>query len=377
MKPDADTYLPWFILREIPGVGNQLYSRLLQTFGGPEQVLCATPGRLAEVPGISRKTIDGIRHPKPFIEAARKELDRTLNHGISIVTVQDRSYPGLLKTIPDPPPLLTYQGVWDTDSACIAMVGSRAASSYGISTARRLAFKLAEKGYCIVSGMARGIDTAAHAGALDSTGKTIAVLGSGLKKIYPRENRGLFKKIQERGAVVSEFRLDTDPFPYNFPVRNRIIAGLSCGTVVVEAAGKSGSLITARLAAEYNREVFAVPGSIASQKSRGTHLLLKQGARLVETEADVVSELTHLVHAETAGTSSQEQGSEKNDALIGPAGMDPDKTRILGLLDAYPQHIDQIIEASRMPSDAVSAILLELELSGMIQHHPGNCFSIS
>jgi DNA processing protein len=225
--------------------------------------------------------------------------------------------------------------------------------------------------------MARGIDTAAHAGALDSTGKTIAVLGSGLKKIYPRENRGLFKKIRERGAVVSEFRLDTDPFPYNFPVRNRIIAGLSCGTVVVEAAGKSGSLITARLAAEYNREVFAVPGSIASQKSRGTHLLLKQGARLVETEADVVSELTHLVHAETAGTSSQEQGSEKNDALIGPAGMDPDKTRILGLLDAYPQHIDQIIEASRMPSDAVSAILLELELSGMIQHHPGNCFSIS
>lgn len=374
MKPDADIYLPWFILREIPGVGNQLYLRLLRTFGGPEQVLSASPGRLAEVSGIPRKTIDGIRHPGPFIEAARKELDQTLNHGISIVTVQDRSYPGLLKTIPDPPPLLTYQGVWDTDSACIAMVGSRAASSYGISTARRLAFKLAEKGYCIVSGMARGIDTAAHAGALDSTGKTIAVLGSGLKKIYPRENRGLFKKIQERGAVVSEFRLDTDPFPYNFPVRNRIIAGLSCGAIVVEAAGKSGSLITARLAAEYNREVFAVPGSVASQKSRGTHLLLKQGAKLVETEADVVEELTHLVHGETAGTAGQDQAFEETGA---PVGLDPDKTRILGLLDAYPQHIDQIIEASRMPSDAVSAILLELELSGKIQHHPGNCFSIS
>lgn len=375
MKPDADTYLPWFILREIPGVGNQLYLRLLQTFGGPEQVLSASPGRLAGVPGISRKALDGIRHPGPFIHAARKELDRVLAHGISIITVLDQDYPGLLKTIPDPPPVLTYQGVWEKDAACIAMVGSRAASSYGISTARRLAFKLAEKGYCIVSGMARGIDTAAHAGALDSTGKTIAVLGSGLKKIYPRENKGLFKKIQERGAVVSEFRLDTDPFPYHFPVRNRIIAGLSCGTIVVEAAGKSGSLITARLAAEYNREVFAVPGSVASQKSRGTHLLLKQGARLVETEADVVEELTHLVHGETAGTSPyQEQGFEQTGA---PVGMDPDKTRILGLLDAYPQHIDQIIEASRMPSDAVSSILLELELSGLIQHHPGNCFSIS
>ena len=375
MKPDADTYLPWFILREIPGVGNQLYLRLLQTFGGPEQVLSANPARLADIPGVSRKTIDGIRHPRPFIDAARKELDRTLNQGICIMTIRDRSYPGLLKTIPDPPPLLTYQGVWETDSACIAMVGSRAASSYGISTARRLAFKLAEKGFCIVSGMARGIDTAAHAGALDSTGKTIAVLGSGFKKIYPRENRRLFGKIQKNGAVLSEFRLDTDPFPYNFPLRNRIIAGLSCGTIVVEAAGKSGSLITARLAGEYNREVFAVPGSVTSQKSRGTHLLLKQGAKLVETETDVVEELTHLVHEETPGTSNRENGGEQEGAPV--VGMDPDKTRILGLLDAYPQHIDQIIEASRMPSDAVSAILLELELSGKIQHHPGNCFSLS
>ncbi len=374
MRPDADKYLPWFVLKEIPGVGNQLYLRLLQAFGGPAQVLAADPDALAEIPGIFHKTIDGIKHCRPYLNAARIELARVLDLGISIITLQDASYPRLLKTISDPPPLLTYQGVWDKDAPCLAIVGSRAGSSYGISTARRLAFKLAEKGFCIVSGMARGIDTAAHAGALDSTGKTIAVLGSGLKKIYPRENRRLFKKIQERGSVISEFKLDTDPYPYNFPVRNRIIAGLSCGTIVVEAAGKSGSLITARLAAEFNREVFAVPGSIASQKSRGTHLLLKQGAKLVETEADVVEELSHLVHVEPAGASNEETNVKKNDP---PVGMDPDKTRILQLLDAYPQHIDQIIEASRMPSDAVSAILLELELSGMIQHHPGNCFSIS
>lgn len=374
MKPDADKYLPWFILREIPGVGNQLYLRLLQAFGGPEQVLSADPDSLLRIPGMSRKTLSGITHIKPYMASAEKELCQTMDRGISILTIRDESYPSLLKNISDPPPLLTFEGVWDEKVPCIAMVGSRAASSYGISTARRLAFKLAEKGFCIVSGMARGIDTAAHAGALDSTGKTIAVLGSGLKKIYPSENRRLFRKIQERGAVISEFKLDTDPFPYNFPVRNRIIAGLACGTLVVEAARRSGSLITARLAAEYNREVFAVPGSIVSQKSQGTHLLLKQGAKLVESEEDVVEELSHMVHVEINTASKQEHQP-------GQTGfsdkMTPEKNRIAQLLDAYPQHIDQIIEKSRMSSDAVSVILLELELMGMIKHHPGSYFSLT
>ncbi len=374
MNSDADKYLPWFILREIPGVGNQLYLRLLQTFGGPEQALSADGDSLAEIPGMSHKALGGITHVKPYMALAEKELRRTLDYGISILTIQDDSYPSLLKNISDPPPLLTFKGVFDEHAACIAMVGSRAGSSYGISTARRLAFKLAENGFCIVSGMARGIDTAAHAGALDSTGKTIAVLGSGLNTIYPRENRALFHKIQERGAVFTEFTLDTDPFPYNFPVRNRIIAGLSCGTIVVEAARKSGSLITARLAAEYNREVFAVPGSIASQKSQGTHFLLKQGAKLVESEADVVEELSHLVHGEPAPGTSRQNAPETPD---GPMALGRDKKNVLQILDAYPQHIDQIIEISRMPSDAVSAILLELELSGKIKHHPGNYFSLS
>jgi DNA processing protein len=374
MTPDADKYLPWLIIREIPGVGNQMYLRLLQAFGGPEQVLSADLDALAKIPGISHKTLAGIRHLKPHVDQAEKELRQILDRGMSILTIQEDAYPSLLKHISDPPPLLTYIGTWETHLPCIAMVGSRAASSYGISTARRLAFKLAEKGFCIVSGMARGIDTASHAGALDSSGKTLAVLGSGLKKIYPHENRVLFKKIQENGAVISEFKLDMDPFPYNFPVRNRIIAGLSCGTIVVEAAKRSGSLITARLAAEYNREVFAVPGSVASQKSHGTHLLLKQGAKLVETENDVMEELSHLVHAEPVQAAFPDRDSGKS---AGPVETDPDKTRILQLLDAYPQHIDQIIETSRMPSDKVSAILLELELMGVIRHHPGNYFSIS
>jgi DNA processing protein len=257
---------------------------------------------------------------------------------------------------------------------CISIVGSRAASTYGLRAARRLACGLADKGFCIVSGMARGIDTAAHLGALDSTGKTIAVLGSGLKKIYPWENRHLFNRIQQQGAVISEFKLDTDPFPYNFPIRNRIIAGLSCGTIVVEAARKSGSLITARLAAEYNREVFAVPGSIMSQKSQGTHYLLKQGAKLVESEADVIEELSHLVHQQRDHEPDHTLNLDKHKSL---QIKDPAQITILRQLDAYPRHIDQIIDASRMASDAVSAILLELELMGMVTHHPGNNFSLS
>jgi DNA processing protein len=372
MEPDAAAYLPWFILREIPGVGNQLYNRLLQVFGSPEQVLAAPRDRLATVPGIFQKTITGLLHQKKYIDAAQRELHQTLGLGIRIITLRDPAFPGLLKTIPDPPPILTYKGSLDPDMPCIAIVGSRAASSYGKSAARHLACSLAEKGFCIVSGMARGIDTAAHLGALDSTGKTIAVLGSGLKKIYPWENRNLFYKIQKYGAVVSEFTLDTDPYPYNFPVRNRIISGLSCGTIVVEAAKKSGSLITARLAAEYNREVFAVPGSITSQKSQGTHFLLKQGATLVENVDDVVDELSHFVHAAPAHDTDDDQAHPEIPALP----LDHAKHKILQLLDAYPQHIDQIINASNMNCDAVSAILLELELMGVVRHHPGNYFSI-
>ena len=374
MEPESPAYLPWFLLREIPGVGNRQYTHLLQVFGSPEQVLSAPPEVLAQIPGISPKTITGIHNQKQYLPAAQKELQQTLDQGISIITRNAPQFPALLKAIPDPPPILTCKGVLEPETPCIAIVGSRAASSYGMRAARDLARKLADRGFCIVSGMARGIDTAAHLGALDSTGKTIAVLGSGLKKIYPRENSGLYSKIMQQGGVISEFKLDTDPFPYNFPVRNRIIAGLSCGAVVVEAAEKSGSLITARLAAEYNREVFAVPGSILSQKSRGTHYLLKQGAKLVERVEDVIEELSHLVHIEHAIEPADETAAGQSSSQSVPKH---EEQAVLELLDAYPRHIDQIIEASRMTCDVVSAVLLELELKGRIIHHPGNYFSIS
>jgi len=213
----------------------------------------------------------------------------------------------------------------------------------------------------------------AHKGALRANGKTIAVLGSGLKKIYPKENESLFHEIAETGTIFSEFKVNADPIPGHFPVRNRIIAGLSCGSIVVEAAKRSGSLITARLASEYNREVFAVPGSIKSRKSEGTHSLLKQGAKLVETEMDIIDELHHFIH-------------EKKEALISPLknqesgfhlGSSQDRPRILNFLEPYPVHIDIIIEKSGMKSSDVSSQLLDLELEGLVNRHSGNCYSIS
>ncbi len=369
MESDAATYLPWFILREIPFLGNLGINRLIQVFGSPEKALAAPPDALKKVPGISRKSLAGILHQNRYIPAAQRELQQITQLNITILTLDHPGFPKLLQTIPDPPPILTCQGRLDPHDPCIAIVGSRNASSYGMDTARYLARRLAGMGFCIVSGMAKGIDTAAHQGALAAAGKTIAVLGSGLKKIYPWENRDLFYEIQKSGAVISEFKLDTDPYPYNFPVRNRIIAGLSCGTIVVEAKKKSGSLITARLAAEYNREVFAVPGSIRSQKSQGTHSLLKQGAKLVENETDVVNELAHLVHMEPPPAEPREE------PVPGPV-TGRFRKQIMQLLDVYPQHIDQIIETSRMDSGIVSTILLELELQGVVRHHPGNYFSI-
>lgn len=364
----ADKYLPWFILREIPRLGNRLYKDLIQRFDSPEKVLTASAHQFNDLAGISSKIIQEIQGYQKYQSKALEELNLIDRHQIKIVTLSDPDYPILLKEINDPPPFLTYVGTLDP-APCIAIVGSRNATAYGMNAAESLALSLASNGFQVVSGMARGIDSAAHWGALKAQGKTIAVLGSGLNRIYPRENLKLFLQIQEKGAVLSEFKFNADPLPYHFPIRNRIIAGLSTGTIVVEAAQKSGSLITARLANEYNREVFAVPGSIKSTKSQGTHSLLKQGAKLVENLTDILDELHQFVHA--LPLVSKEK-SKKNPPLMDKAQMKVYKT-----LDPYPKHIDLIIESSGMDSSLVSATLLDLELQGLVQRHPGNYFSIS
>ena len=283
-------------------------------------------------------------------------------------------YPPLLRQIPDPPPFLYVKGSLghSAHAPCIAVVGSRNATPYGRSITRSLCEDLAQAGLTIVSGMARGIDTEAHEGALAVEGKTIAVLGSGLENIYPAANLKLFHRIAEAGAVISEFSLDTEPDAHNFPRRNRIISGMSLGTVVVEATRKSGSLITARLAAEQNREVFAVPGSIESFKSRGTHALIKQGAKLVEHISDIIEEISHMLAAPLEkGRTPQPAGATS------PPTLSPDESIVFEFLEPYPVHIDDISRQLDMAPAKISSLLLQLELKGVVRQSPGKYFSIN
>ncbi|MCK5695313.1 MAG: DNA-processing protein DprA [Desulfobacula sp.] len=380
MHDSFEKYLPWFILREVPFLGNTMYKKLIDQFHLPENILKASETQLGRVDKISKKIIKGITNHKAFQDKAKKELDLIFKKNIKIITMTDSSYPVLLKQIIDPPPFLTYLGQLDNSSPCISVIGSRTATSYGLSTSENLSYKLAKKGFQIVSGMARGIDAMAHKGALKAQGKTIAVMGSGLNKIYPRENTRLFKTIAQKGIVFSEFKVNTDPFPSNFPIRNRIIAGLSCGSIVVEAAKRSGSLITARLAAEYNREVFAVPGSIKSKKSEGTHSLLKQGARLVENEMDIIDELHHFIHEKKEihqEVSSQSLQSAQKQNFTHYKNSHLNTYKIKPFLEPYPVHIDVLIEKSKMECSQVTSQLLDLELEGIVIRHQNNYYSIS
>jgi DNA processing protein len=366
--PCPDTYLPWFLLAELPGLSPRAIKNLIQYFETPDAILKASKTQLLSVPDISARVVKILLGHKKFEPAAQKRLAQVQNSEYRVLVLTESEYPALLKEIPDPPALLFYDGTFDPNTPCISIVGSRNATRYGIDTARYLAGRLTALGFTIVSGMALGIDTAAHKGALENdAGQTLAVLGSGLDYIYPRHNRPLYSRIRKQGAVVSEFFPDTAPLPANFPRRNRIIAGLSCGTVVVEAARKSGSLITARLAGEYNREVFAVPGSIKSSKSRGTHHLIKQGAHLIENEMDIIDELSQFVHT-TNQVPSYEPTKNK-------PTMDKIQTMVYKHLDLYPEHIDRITASSGLTSAQVSAALLDLELSGLIVRHSGNKFS--
>ncbi len=371
MDPHTDKYLPWFILKELPLLGNRLFKQLIQTFNTPEAILNAHPKNLAAVEGLGPKTIKAITSHRKFIGKARTALDQILASGLNIAVLTDAKYPGLLKEILDPPPFLIYDGNLDATAGCVSIVGSRKATRYGLDTAEYLANKLAYRGFTVVSGMALGIDTAAHRGALNASGKTLAVLGSGLGHIYPRQNRKLYHQIKHSGAVLTEFNMNTPPLPAHFPQRNRIIAGLSAGTIVVEAAQRSGSLITARLAGEYNREVFAVPGSVRSKNSRGTHELIRQGARLVENEMDIIDELHQFVHIEPVSDTCTP--SQKKETPV----MDKVQTMVYKHLDPYPKHIDTIIEFTGMKSQVITASLLDMELSGIIVRHPGNYFSKS
>ncbi len=366
-----DNIRPWFNLKSVPGIGNLLGKRLIDHFKSPQHIFEASAEELLQVEGITGRHVTAIKtHKIPATVEA--ELDLVARKGYRIVTLTDSNYPRLLRQIPDPPPYLYVSGRLERSPVNLAVVGSRNATGYGKTTTKNLSANLASLGLIIVSGMARGIDTAAHEGALAAKGKTIAVLGSGLERIYPAENKNLFHRISEAGAVVSEFPLLTEPEAHNFPIRNRIISGMSLGTVVVEASKKSGSLITARLAAEQNREVFAVPGSIQSFKSVGTHTLIKQGAKLVEHAQDIIEELAPMIPSkDQLGNISRHPKTDKLALLTA------DELRLYEALGPYPIHIDDLARKLAMGSGRLASLLLKLELNGLVEQAPGKFFTVA
>ena len=354
----------WFALKSVPLVGNVTFRRLLEQFDTPERVLRASASELARVRGVGAAAVDSLMSHdyRPFAE---QECVRLAQSGVRVVTLLAEEYPKILLQIPDPPPYLYVRGELRGSETSIAVVGSRRASTYGMLTTTRLSTELAEQGVTVVSGMARGVDTAAHRGALGAGGRSIGVLGCGLDVVYPPENRKLFEEMAEKGALVSEFPLGTLPLAENFPRRNRIISGMSRGVLVVEAMVNSGSLITVQFALEQGREVFAVPGNVNAGSSRGTNRLIKQGAKLVESVDDILEELPQLSVRNGAGSPAPE------------FDLSPGEAALYTLLAEAPLHIDDVIVRSSLTVGDVSATLLRLELKGAVIQLPGKYFSIS
>ncbi|MFW6115387.1 MAG: DNA-processing protein DprA [Thermodesulfobacteriota bacterium] len=367
MKQWADPTFAWLALKMIPNLGNITYRRLLDRFGDPANVLNARLQELLKIEGIRDETARNIIG-KQWEGDPQQELQRIKRIGAKLITMLDSSYPLSLKEIHDPPPLLYLKGKdLPIEKTMIAVVGSRNPSHYGLKVTEEICQGLAMRNIAVVSGMARGIDAAAHWGCLSVKGSTVAVLGSGIDVIYPSSNVNLYYQIADRGSVITEFPLGTSPEGKNFPIRNRIISGLSKGVVVVEASLRSGSLITASLALEQGREVFAVPGSIESFKSTGTHFLIKQGAKLVENADDILQDIGESYPSSgkvPAGNEPKLPQLEQNERLI------------MGILSTYPMHIDEIVRTSGFDSAKVAGILTALELKGAVKQLSGKMFVV-
>lgn len=353
----------WFALLRTPVFQRRSLTRLLETFIHPEDIFRAGPRALSGF-GLSAKALEYLEHPDwPAVVSDMEWLAKPGNH---LITIRDDAYPVLLKEIHDPPPALHLSG----DPAVlnhtqISIVGSRRPSPDGRRIARKFARGLANLGITITSGLAMGLDSEAHKGALQAGMKTVAVLGNGLDFIYPAWNRELAASITANGAVISEFPLGSRPLRTNFPLRNRIISGLSVGTIVVEAALKSGSLITARCAMEQGREVFAVPGSIYNTTSHGCHYLIREGAKLIECIDDVLEEIRPL----SALLTRENRLPEENDKKI--KMLDADCKLLLDNIGKRPVTIDILVEETGLPVNSVASALLALEMEGLIDSLPG------
>jgi DNA processing protein len=363
----------WIALSFVTGVGSRTAAVLIDRFGSPSSVFEAT-GRTLESEGLKRETIDAIKSTEGREKAAH-EIEEVARLGGEALTLTDERYPALLRETYDPPIVIYCLGnlVEALSQPAIAVVGSRRCSTYGRNVSEKLSRELAERGVTIVSGLARGIDSAAHRGALDGRGLTVGVMGTGLDAVYPKENRKLAERIVEKGALITEFPLATPPVSQNFPFRNRVISGLSLGVMVVEGAERSGSLITARLAYEQGRDVFAVPGNITSAKSFGPNYLIKDGAKLVQTWRDVIEELPADMKATIL---SAERGESRiRQIVIDEVALSESERRVLKMLSTDDSvHIDHLISKSGLSLGELMGALLQLEMTDRIRQLPGKCF---
>ena len=348
------------LLTMVPGIGPASFRRLLERFGDAQAAWLAKPIELAAA-GLDRKTTDALLALRRTLDAQR-EWDRLAALGVQILALDDVDYPSALREIFDPPPLLYLKGTLEpVDAWAVAVVGTRRATPYGRQVAERFVADLARAGVTVVSGLAKGIDTFAHRAAIEARGRTIAVLGNGLDTVYPRENAPLAEAVTRNGCLLTEFPLGTRPDAPNFPRRNRIISGLSMGTLLVEAGIGSGSLITADFALEQGRDVFAVPGSVFSAASVGCHQLIRDGARPVTAAQDILEELN---------LNSAVQQQEVQRAVPG----DPVEVALMAHLSTEPRHIDELSRAADIPIATVSSTLTLLELKGLVRHLGGNQF---
>ncbi len=351
-------------LHLVPGIGPRSYGDLINALGSPAAVLAAAPAKLREVPGIGAKLVAAITSTRDSGNA-QKQIELCQKNGIQILERSSVQYPDQLSEIYDPPSILFCRGnLTPVDNISIAIVGSRHATNYGLKTASRLARGLAMSGVTIVSGLARGIDAAAHQGALEAGGRTIAVLGGGHLKLYPAEHGELAKQITHQGAVLTESLPQSAPKSGSFPQRNRIVTGLSLGVIVVEAAQRSGALISARLAMEQGREVFAVPGRIDSRMSRGCHQLLKDGAKLVENIDDVLEELGPLA----TPTQVDAETSIRHPAEL---KLSPQESLILNIITENPTEFDLIVESTGLPPSRVLSTISVLEIRRLVKRISG------
>ncbi len=362
----------WLRLSMAPGIGRVLGARLVSSFGAPEAVFEASYKDISRVEGVGENRARGVLDSS-LADKARRAYDRCLEKGVKIVAAEDKEYPAGLLEIPDPPLLLYVLGELDGDEEAVGIVGCRNPDPYGESVAVSLASGLARRGVTVVSGMARGVDGVAQSSAIKAGGRTIAVLGTGVDVVYPPEHRGLYEKIIEKGAVISELPLGSSPDRKNFPARNRIISGISKGVIVVQAMSeKSGALITVRHALEQNREVYAVPGAVGSPSGRVCNGLIKKGAKLVETAEDVILDLRPLGSIPLTGGPEDKPGKNKR-----TPNLPDDQARVYALVPAPSEgaiDLDGLARQSGFELPRAVGALLELELSGLVRALPGKMY---